>query len=248
MTHNAQNHTLDPTRVRAVLFDYGSTLIEFSRKQLDMCGRALAEALAERYGYVDHARLAALREADRLAPYRDGYRENSVPAVTRNLIRALYGLEPTDEDVARICRVRFDAFVACITPPEPEVPALLSRLRKRYRLGLVSNYPEGRAIRASLAHVGLGDCFDTVVVSGDVGFVKPHPAPFQAALAELNIEPAAAVYVGDNWLADIQGAKRVGMQAVWIRRFASPESFEPQPGDLAPDYEINHLRELEDIL
>jgi putative hydrolase of the HAD superfamily len=238
---------INPERLRAILFDYGSTLVEFSQRQVDLCGQALAEALSERYGPVDSSRLAAMREADRLAPYQDGYRENSVPAITRRLIRALYNLEPSDQDVSEICRIRFAAFVDSIAPPGPEVVKLLSRLRQRYRLGLVSNYPEGRALRASLDRVELKDCFDTVVVSGDVGFVKPHPAPFRAALADLDIDPASAAYVGDNWLADIQGAKKLGMQAIWTRQFASPESFKPQPGDLEPDVEIACLADLETV-
>jgi putative hydrolase of the HAD superfamily len=82
------------------------------------------------------------------------------------------------------------------------------------------------------------------VVSGDLGVVKPHAAPFRRALEELGCRAEDAVHVGDNWLADIQGAKRLGIGAVWMRRWDAPEGFTPDPGDHAADAEIRHLEEL----
>ena len=87
-----------------------------------------------------------------------------------------------------------------------------------------------------------------MVVSGDVGYVKPHPRPFETAIKMLDLPPNEIVFVGDNWLADIQGAKRAGMQAIWSRQFATPEKFEPKPGDIEPNAQIDHLTELETLL
>lgn len=233
--------------VKAVLFDYGSTLIEFSEAQVAVCDDALAAVLERLYGPVDRVRLREIRDADRMAPYNDGYRENDLAEITRNMIRALYDREVTDPDLEEILRIRFDTFVDCIRPT-PGVDALLMRLRQRYRVGLISNYPDGEAIRASVRRVGLGDLLEIVVASGDVGSVKPAPIPFTTALDRLNIRPEEALYVGDNWLADIQGAKRLGMQAVLSRQFQAPERFDARAGDHEPDHIISHLSELEAIL
>lgn len=238
---------LDLSRMKAVLFDYGSTLIEFSQVQIAQCDDALAEVLERLYGPVDRLRLREMRDADRMAPYNDSFRENNLPDITRNLIRALYELDATEPHLEEILRVRFDSFVASIGPT-PGVDAMLMRLRQRYRVGVVSNYPDGDAIRASVQRVGLRDILEVVVASGDVGSVKPDPKPFTRALQALNVKPEEALYVGDNWLADIQGAKRLGMQAVLTRQYETPEHFDVQPGDHDADLVVNHLSELETIL
>ena len=162
--------TFNAQSVRAVLFDYGSTLIEFSQTQLNALDNALADVLEKHFGHLDRNRLAALREADRLTPYNDGYRENDLPAITRNLVCNLYDTEPNDDLVAEICRERYEAFVTCIQLPA-YLSELLNKLQKKYRIGLVSNYPDGRAIRESLQRIGIANLFDIVVVSGDVGYV-----------------------------------------------------------------------------
>ena len=132
---------------------------------------------------------------------------------------------------------------SCVEVTE-EVHGVLEQLHGRFRLGLISNYPDGRAIRHSLERVGLERWFEVVVVSADVGRVKPHPSIFQAALTAMKTAPEAALYVGDNWLGDIQGAKRLGLKAVWTQQFVPYEDFARQPGDYSADAEISHLSEL----
>jgi len=237
----------DPTNIRAIVFDYGNTLIEFTENQIGHCDRALGAVIEEIYGPFDAARLREIRNADRLAPYSDGYRENDLPTITRNLVRVLYERDPSDAELDRLLDVRYTSFVDCITPP-PGVHELLERLRSRYQLALVSNYPCGRSIRGSLQRTKIGPLLDVVVASGDVGHVKPHPLPFQTALDQLNIAPAHAVYIGDNWLADVQGAKRIGMQAIHITQWDTPEKFDREDGHHDADGVVGRLDEIEGML
>lgn len=126
----------------------------------------------------------------------------------------------------------------------PEVAVILEQLSARFRLGLISNYPDARAIRHSLDRVGLAQWFEVVVVSADVGRVKPHPLVFETALSEMNARPETTLYVGDNWLGDIQGAKRLGLKAVWTQQFVPYEDFPREPDHHPADAEISHLSEL----
>ena len=128
------------------------------------------------------------------------------------------------------------------------MPGVLARLGARYRLALVSNYPCAASIRDSLARLDLARCFEAVVVSAEVGRVKPHPAPFEAALAVLELAPADCLFVGDNWLGDVQGAKRLGMRAVHLVQYDTHERFEPAPGDHPADATLAHLEELPALL
>ena len=136
------------------------------------------------------------------------------------------------------------SFVDAITAPLDSL-ATLTALKPHFRLGLVSNFPCGQTIRLSLERTGLIRFLDAVVVSGEIGYVKPHPLPFTLILEQLQVSPAEAVFVGDNWLADVQGAKRAGLRAVWFRRWEPPEDFPAQPGDHEPDHIINEPSALE---
>lgn len=241
---------LDTTNIDCILFDYGNTIIEFSRRQIAMLDEALTAGLARHFAAPDPKAVATIRDRNRLAPYAGDppeYRENDIVEITENLIRELYGCAPDPAVVADLVRARYDAFLAVLETPE-YVPGILEQLRKRYRLAVVSNYPVGDAIRDGMAQSGIDRFFEIIVVSGDLGYCKPHPAPFEAALAHLGTAPERAVYVGDNWLADVQGAKRLGMQAVRTHQWTPPEPFGPQPGDYLPDAEINHFTELPRLL
>ncbi len=242
--------SLDASRIRAVVFDYGNTLIRFRREELNGYGRSLSAALERLYGPMDTDKFYALREEYRMAPYAGDpplWKENDLPELTVRLVRELYGKTPTSEELADLLQVRFDSFVSVVNE-EDHVAEVVERLREKYALGLVSNYPDGRAIRASMEKVGLASFFDSVVVSGDMGYIKPHPILFAASLQELKKTAQEVVYVGDNWLADVQGAKRVGMQMIYMKRWVPPEQFDPQPGDHLPDAEIQDLHELIPLL
>ncbi len=230
-------------KYQAIVFDYGNTLIEFTARQLGFCDAALAEALTAVFGPVDVKRMRVIRDRDRRAPYGGEFRENNIPAITAALVKELYGVEADSDQLERLVNVRFDSFVDSIEAPD-YVAAFLAGLKKTHRLGLLSNYPCGRAVRTSLRRTGLIDYFDAVVVSGDVGRVKPHPLPFQTVLDQLGVEPAEALYVGDNWLGDVQGAKRIGMACAYITQFDTPEKFDREHDHLDPDFVIEHLTDL----
>jgi HAD superfamily hydrolase (TIGR01549 family) len=238
---------LDVPRIRAILFDYGNTLIQFSRPQVEACDTALADRLKVLFGQVDRLRLKAIRDADRVAPYANGLRERTLPEMTTKLVQGLYRRDPGPDQVAELIRARFDAVVRAITAPD-YVPSLLEDLGRTYTLGIVSNYPDAEAIRTSMRTLGLDRYFKKVVVSADVGYVKPHSLPFQTCLDALNVTARQTLYVGDNWLADVQGAKRLGMQMVRTIQYEAPERFDPQPGDHEPDAVIDHLTQLAPLL
>lgn len=240
--------SFDPKAVRAVVFDYGSTLIEFAKPQITACDAALAGALARHFGNPDMDRLLAIRNRDRMAPYQTPeYRENDLVEITANLVRDLYGVEPAGEQIADILKTRHDIFVR-VVHAEPHVFDVLEYLGRKYKIGLLSNYPDGAAIRDSLERTGLAQYFDAVVVSGDLGVVKPHPVPYITVLSELRVKAHRAVLVGDNWLGDIQGAKGAGLQAILTTQWQTPEVFPREDHHVEPDAVITHLDELKGLL
>jgi len=88
----------------------------------------------------------------------------------------------------------------------------LQHLRRDYALAVISN-ADGK-IDAVLQRCGIADCFASITDSGNVGQEKPHPAIFEAAMRDMNAEPARSLYVGDVYSIDYVGARNAGMQAV----------------------------------
>lgn len=232
--------------LRAIAFDYGNTLAPFGHDEIAACDTALERALAAHYGPVDRTRLREIRNRNRMAPYAGNppaWIENDVRQITVDLVRELHGRAPTDAELAALLAARFDVFVEVVHAARGAAE-LLARLKPHYRLGLLSNYPDGDAIRVSLKRTGLAGYFDAVVVSADLGLVKPHPKPFETLLGRLGTTAAETLFVGDNWLADVQGAKRSGLRAAWLLERESPEKFERQPGDHDPDFRVATLADL----
>ena len=62
----------------------------------------------------------------------------------------------------------------------------------------------------------IADCFATITDSGLVGYEKPHPVIFQAALRTMGAKPEESLYVGDVYSVDYLGSTRAGMQGMLI--------------------------------
>jgi len=87
-----------------------------------------------------------------------------------------------------------------------------------------------------------------VVVSQRVGTIKPHPAIFAAARAALgDPEPGEILHVGDDWAADVVGAKRAGWRAAFVlsRPGDSPLPGSERTAGEEPDLELATLSDLE---
>jgi HAD superfamily hydrolase (TIGR01549 family) len=233
--------------IKAVLFDYGNTLVEYGPMQIEAQYVALEGELSRLFGHCDSSRLKAIRDRQALAPYGNGYVENDMELITGELIEEMYQVVPEDAQIDALVETRYRAFVHAIEVSS-DVPSLLIKLRNQYRLGLVSNYPCSRSIEGSLEKTGLGDFFEAVVVSGALGYAKPHAKPFETMLDHFKLYPEECLFVGDNWLADVQGAKRMGMSAIFISQYTPYEEFKPFDDDHQPDATIHHLSELETLL
>jgi len=96
--------------------------------------------------------------------------------------------------------------------------AFIRDLRPTYKTGLLSNaWPD---LRKALENVwNVADAFDEIVISAEVGFVKPDARIYHQMLDRLNVPPERAIFV-DDFPENIAGAHAVGMQAV---RFKNPK-------------------------
>ena len=126
---------------------------------------------------------------------------------------------------------------------EPYQDALeaLPVIQTRWRTGVLSNADDGYLFPL-LSRIGWK--FEAVLSSEEARAYKPLPSPFRQIMSKLGVGPEESIYVGDTLYDDILGAKGVGMRVAWVNRHgASPDSQFPKP-----DYEVQSLKELPDIL
>ena len=115
----------------------------------------------------------------------------------------------------------------------PDVRASLARLAI-YRLFALSNG------NADLQLCGIADYFAGHVTARAVGVAKPDKRIFETLAERAGVDPAAVLHIGDDPLADVDGARRAGLQAVWINREerAWPADLEPPARTVASLLEI----------
>jgi putative hydrolase of the HAD superfamily len=127
----------------------------------------------------------------------------------------------------------------------------IESLKTNCLIGLISNTGRtpGNILRIILKNNGLDEYFDVLTFSGEVGIRKPHRKIFEDTLAEIGIKPQEAVHVGDNFKADIIGAKKVGMKAILYNKYNDCDALNSySDSQTKPDAVINELTDVIDLV
>lgn len=200
-------------RLRSVLFDLDHTLLDFDRAER----AALRAALAERGLACSRTTVAEYRRInDELwARYRRGEIEQG--ALARERFQRLLAHLGTGTRAAGAIGERYLAHLSRRGDRLPGCRPTLARLRRRYRLGIVTNGID-RVQRARLRAASLDGFFEAVVTSEGCGFAKPDPRILGAALEALDTAPQEALYVGDDVSTDGAAATRAGVDFYWLDR------------------------------
>lgn len=127
-----------------------------------------------------------------------------------------------------------------------DVVAALSK--RGYQLGIISNTTSREAVPQALVEYGLDGYFPVVILSSSSGHRKPGTTIFEIATTQMGVDPARCAYVGDRPSRDILGSKRAGFAVSVLIYDDLVEVKEPVDEYPAPDYTIQSLTELLDIL
>jgi HAD superfamily hydrolase (TIGR01509 family) len=199
---------IEKPRARVLLFDFGGTLDAEGVPWKDRFFRlAREEGLDLPQEEFDAAFYGATDSLEGRIPASAGFRE-TVARVADGLAARLR------REKALLGRIG-DRFTEDSLRHLSESAALLSRLHDRYRIGIVSNFYGN--LRAVCDEAGLTPSVSVAVDSTLVGYKKPDPRIFRAALDVLRSGPAEAVFVGDSLRRDMAGAREMGMRHVWLR-------------------------------
>jgi putative hydrolase of the HAD superfamily len=93
---------------------------------------------------------------------------------------------------------------------------MLETLQGRYLLGLLSNFTHAPAAHDLIDRLGLSPVFDVILISGELGYRKPHINTFKHLIKGLGVKKETIIYVGDDPEPDIAGARNAGLQPVWF--------------------------------
>jgi putative hydrolase of the HAD superfamily len=96
------------------------------------------------------------------------------------------------------------------------LPTLRSIQARGLLMGMITNFRED--INVYIRKLGLEPFLQFVLTSQQVGFLKPDPRIFQAALDRAGVAAPEAIFVGDQYLIDIVGARNVGIRPILIDR------------------------------
>ncbi len=121
--------------------------------------------------------------------------------------------------------------------PEPGCQILTELGARGYRLGLITNRYNVERFHELLDRLHLRPYFDMVLASGEVGIQKPDPGIFVAALDRMDARAETSIYVGDNYWADVVGARRAGLTPILFDRH-----------DLFPEADCQRVESLDHLL
>ncbi len=183
--------------LRAIFFDLGGVVIRTEYQ-------APREHLAERLNttYEDLNRIVFESESSRMASIGSITTEAHWDAVTRRL-----GRPPAEAN-----ELRDEFFAGDVL--DLSLIAFIRSLRPRYKTGVISNaWPD---LRSSLVQRKVDDAFDALIISAEVGVMKPEPKIFHIALEKLGVSAREAAFVDDTPV-NVDAARALGMQGILFR-------------------------------
>lgn len=225
-----------------LFFDLDDTLWAFSLNARDTYEEMYHKHKYDRFfdSFGHYYALYNRRNLELWAEYANG----QVTKEELNRQRYLYPLEAVgagDADLARAYEKDALATIPTKSKLMPHAREILEYLSPKYNLYILSNgFQELQFHKMQSSNIDR--YFKKVVLSDDIGILKPWPEIFHFALSATQSELRESLMIGDSWENDITGAAKVGMHQV----FYNPSRYTEL--SFTPTYQIADLKELMDLL
>ena len=224
--------------IQNILFDLDNTLFDFDRAEALAVRRTLQDlgidptpALVTRYSQLTLAQWKLL-ELGQLT-------RQEVKLRRYQLLFEEFGIERNPREAALIYETKLGIGHYFVDGAEE----LLKKLYPDYQLYLVTN-GTASVQRSRLQSSGIRPFFQEIFISEDLGADKPSAAYFDACFARIpNFQKGKTVIVGDSLTSDIKGGLNAGIRTIWFNSARTANETE-----IKPDYEINSLRDLPELL
>lgn len=215
--------------VRAILFDWGGTLVRISRQQPT---RTKSVHACIEYLRGLGVKLSSMATGNLMTRFINAVAERRDPNDmaefdSRSAIdqwRVANNVQfPDTFDWDACIDATWRPWRGCLDPIG-DLPATLSQLRDRgYALGLLSNCATpAHVARDELERLGILSLLDMTLFSSELGLRKPHPEIYRMAIERMQptipgIEANRMLYVGDTPIADVVGPAQCGMRTALVR-------------------------------
>lgn len=227
---------------RNLFFDLDDTIWSFSQNARDTFEEVYQKYAFHRYFHsFDHYyTIYQCRNAELWAKYGEG----KITKEELNRQRFFHPLQVVgveDEVLAERFSKEFFAIIPTKSRLMPHAKEVLEYLAPKYNLYILSNgFRELQSHKMRSA--GVDDYFKKIILSEDIGVLKPWPEIFNFALSATQSELRESLMIGDSWEADIVGAHGIGMHQVFYN------VTERTTFPFLPTYHIHSLKELMDLL
>jgi 2-haloacid dehalogenase len=230
---------LDLPPISALTFDCYGTLVDWETGILtavkDVLSRHGVELPSDDQLLQLYAELELEAESGRYKPYRE------VLASVMDGVARRCGI-PRLSDAER------NALAESLPrwPVFPDTAPFLRRAARTYKLAICSNI-DGDLFEGT--RKSLGTRLDHAITAQSCGSYKPNPRHFHVALALLGLPPGRVLHVAESRRHDIEPAKALGFQTVWVNRHRGRAGQSASgSGDAVADLEVGNLDELADVL
>ncbi|HET6596243.1 MAG TPA: HAD family phosphatase [Anaerolineales bacterium] len=183
--------------IKAVFFDLGGVIV---RTEFQSPRQQLAERLGMEYDDLD--KLVFNSDSGLKASIGEITSADHWAAVIKRLKR------PASE----LAMIRDEFFAGDIV--DRTLIDYIRSLRGRYKTGLISN--AWSDLRDFVVREKFDDAFDKMIISAEVGAIKPDPKIFQIALDAFGVKPREAVFVDDVY-DNIEGCEKIGMKGIHFK-------------------------------
>ncbi|TFJ91708.1 HAD family hydrolase [Lentibacillus salicampi] len=120
-----------------------------------------------------------------------------------------------------------DKFPNCFSVNQNTIN-IVNTLKMYVKVAIITNGSTKRQ-KAKIMNTKINNCFDTIVISEEVGFRKPDERIFEFALNKLNVQPETALFVGDDIEKDIGGYQNANMKGIWFNPHTNKNDTEIRP-------------------
>lgn len=235
-------HTYPSFMYKSIFFDLDDTLWNFSENAYDSFSEVYASYNFDRYfDSFDHF-YSIYKEYN--AYLWVEYGNGNISKEELNRLRFYHPLQTVgvcDEVLAKSYSDDFFDLIPTKSKLIPYAKEVLEYLSGKYRLFILSNgFRELQSRKMNSA--GIDHYFEKVILSEDIRIHKPHPEIFHFALSATQSRLQDSLMIGDNWEADITGARGVEMDQM----FLDCTGLNQLP--FVPTYTINSLKEVLGIL
>jgi HAD superfamily hydrolase (TIGR01549 family) len=232
--------------IKAILFDFGQTLVDAAD------GFRTAEKAAQAKLF---ANMSLTLHADFMVNYRrirkEFHERSNFSRISLWREVYFYYCLKFDDRLLETWETEYWETVKAKTIIFSETLRVLKGLSAKYQLGLISNTQGQRrtGVHRLSEFPELDKYFQEIIIAGENGVApKPDPQPFRLCLQGLNLKPSEAVYVGDDFRIDICGAQDVGLYAVWLQHHRVKRSWPKVETSVPIITSLDPLLDIERIL